>query len=277
MRIAQKGFNRNYSGPLPQLSQWARIQFKEELDLLSNLLGQVYRFEGPDEVVAYSLRECVFQKFIKALMRLQEGYDYYPTINADGTDPFPTWGLKGSPVGYWLKLDFKVQCACYWWDVEQFLEGLYKFINPGNNTSTSASTKSIRNKSLAGSHEQETTYSSRSQPIQVHVTENLEEVSQTKSLFSALSVPPSALAAQAPSAYNPFCLRPPNPTANFLWADAESSETVVEDASKHQSTGKATKENLFPSNWLPPYISGNTNCSNPHIPQLLLEITLKGM
>jgi hypothetical protein len=126
---------------LPRLSQKARIHFKNELDLLSNTLGQVYKFEGPDGVIAYSLCKRTLKKMEMALMCLQEVYNYYPELKPDGSDSFPTWGLKGSPAGYWLEFDFEIRCTCYRWDTEKFLEGLYEFLNPIGNSSATGQTK----------------------------------------------------------------------------------------------------------------------------------------
>jgi hypothetical protein len=107
------------------LTRAERIAYKGDLNLLDQLLTEVYQYTSPEGNIAFSIKPRLYQKLSERLRKVEDTvYRQDPSINANNLPNLPSWGPYARDLQYWNSVDFEIIGANYRLQVENFFVAL---------------------------------------------------------------------------------------------------------------------------------------------------------
>ena len=98
-----------------------RDLFKEEMDILRELLTNLYYFNNNTDGAGFALQKIILINLNQQLKMRRNEAEEDLIINGEGIPSLPRWGLTGKADEFWTANDFEILGACYRREVENFL------------------------------------------------------------------------------------------------------------------------------------------------------------
>ena len=98
-----------------------RSFFKEEMDILRELLTNLYYFNNGTDGVGFALQKIILINLNQQLKIRRSEAEEDLISSGEGIPPLPRWGLNGKADEFWTANDFEILGACYCREVENFL------------------------------------------------------------------------------------------------------------------------------------------------------------
>ena len=95
--------------------------FKEEMEILRELLTNLYYFNNGTNQVGYALQKIILVSLNHRLKLRRSEAEESLIVSGEGIPPLPRWGLNGKADEFWTGNDFEILGACYRQEVENFL------------------------------------------------------------------------------------------------------------------------------------------------------------
>ena len=95
--------------------------FKEEMEILRELLTNLYYFNNGTNQVGYALQKIILVSLNHRLKLRRSEAEESLIVSGEGIPPLPRWGLNGKADEFWTGNDFEILGACYRREVENFL------------------------------------------------------------------------------------------------------------------------------------------------------------
>ena len=98
-----------------------RSFFKEEMDILRELLTNLYYFNNGTDNVGFALQKIILINLNQQLKIRRNEAKEDLISSGEGIPSLPRWGLNGKADEFWTANDFEILGACYRREVENFL------------------------------------------------------------------------------------------------------------------------------------------------------------
>ena len=98
-----------------------RDLFKEEMDILRELLSNLYYFDNGIDQSGFALQKIILVSLNQRLKLHRSEAEEDLIISGEGIPALPKWGLNGKADEFWSANDFEILGACYRREVENFL------------------------------------------------------------------------------------------------------------------------------------------------------------
>ena len=95
--------------------------FKEEMDILKELLSNLYYFNSGISQAGFALQKIILVNLNHRLKARRNEAEEDLIVSGEGTPALPRWGLTGKADEFWTANDFEILGACYRREVENFL------------------------------------------------------------------------------------------------------------------------------------------------------------
>ena len=95
--------------------------FKEEMDILRELLTNLYHFNSGINQADFALQKIILVNLNHRLKLLRSDTEEDLIISGEGIPALPKWGPSGKADEFWTANDFEILGACYRQEVENFL------------------------------------------------------------------------------------------------------------------------------------------------------------
>ena len=95
--------------------------FKEEMDILKELLTNLYYFNSGTNQAGFALQKIILVNLNHRLKLRRSDAEEDLIISGEGIPNLPRWGLSGKADEFWTANDFEILGACYRREVENFL------------------------------------------------------------------------------------------------------------------------------------------------------------
>lgn len=95
--------------------------FKEEMDILKELLSNLYYFNSGTDLVGFALQKIILVNLNHRLKSRRNEAEEDLIVNGEGIPLLPKWGPSGKADEFWSTNDFEILGACYRREVENFL------------------------------------------------------------------------------------------------------------------------------------------------------------
>ena len=95
--------------------------FKEEMDILKELLSNLYYFNSGTNQVGFALQKIILVNLNHRLKLRRNEAEEDLIVNGEGIPQLPRWGINGKADEFWSANDFEILGACYCQEVENFL------------------------------------------------------------------------------------------------------------------------------------------------------------
>ena len=106
--------------------------FKEEMDILKELLSNLYYFNSGTNQVGFTLQKIILVNLNHQLKLRRNEAEEDLIINGEGIPQLPRWGINSKADEFWSANDFEILGVCYRREVENFLVYLaehHDFVN----------------------------------------------------------------------------------------------------------------------------------------------------
>ena len=90
-----------------------RDLFKEEMDILRELLTNLYHFNNGTNHVGFALQKIILVNLNHRLKSRRNEAEEDLIITGEGIPALPRWGLNGKADEFWTANDFEILGACY--------------------------------------------------------------------------------------------------------------------------------------------------------------------
>ena len=110
--------------------------FKEEMEILRELLTNLYYFSNETNQARFALQKIILVNLNHRLKLQRSEAEEDLIVQGEGIPPLPRWGLNGKADKFWMANDFEILGACYRREVEIFLAylaGHHDFTKAKNN------------------------------------------------------------------------------------------------------------------------------------------------
>ena len=95
--------------------------FKEEMDILKELLTNLYYINSGTDQAGFTLQKVILVNLNHRLKLRRSEAEEDLIVNGEGIPPLLRWGLNGKADEFWTANDFEILGACYRREVENFL------------------------------------------------------------------------------------------------------------------------------------------------------------
>ncbi|EDR12182.1 uncharacterized protein LACBIDRAFT_323267 [Laccaria bicolor S238N-H82] len=95
--------------------------FKEEMDVLRELLTNLYHFDNGANQVGFALQKIILVNLNQQLKSRRNEAEEDLITSGEGIPSLPKWGFTGKADEFWSANDFEILGACYRREVENFL------------------------------------------------------------------------------------------------------------------------------------------------------------
>ena len=95
--------------------------FKEEMEILKELLSSLYYFSNGTNQAGFALQKIILVNLNQRLKSRRNEAEEDLIVSGEGIPPLPKWGLNGKADEFWTANDFEILGACYRREVENFL------------------------------------------------------------------------------------------------------------------------------------------------------------
>ena len=95
--------------------------FKEEMDILKELLSNLYYFNSGTNQVRFTLQKIILVNLNHWLKLQRNEAEEDLIVNGKGVPQLPRWGINGKADEFWSVNDFEILGVCYRREVENFL------------------------------------------------------------------------------------------------------------------------------------------------------------
>ena len=95
--------------------------FREEMDILKELLSNLYHFSSETNQARFALQKIILVNLNHRLKSRRNEAEEDLIISGEGVPQLPRWGLNGKADEFWTANDFEILGACYRREVENFL------------------------------------------------------------------------------------------------------------------------------------------------------------
>ena len=100
--------------------------FREEMDILKELLTNLYHFDSGANQAGFALQKIILVNLNHRLKLRRKDAEEDLIANGEGIPALPRWGPSGKADEFWTANDFEILGACYRREVENFLAYLAK-------------------------------------------------------------------------------------------------------------------------------------------------------